>query len=259
MSYVLRNSFPTGYVPLSPRPWKPGSAIPTPDLRVLLKFLPGARGIGGHTTRAYMGYAKALGRPIEYFTFVRDPVKRYRSHFLYQNEVMGRDWTFDAFLDEPRFANLMTRQLAGKADLDAARRLLSSDFSFVGLTSRFAESLLLLRHTVGGLSALDPRFVPKNAVPKRPLGVGESEATERIRERNSIDIQLYEFILNELYPRYVASYGASLAADVRRLETDNETYSFSRRRIKLWRAWRGLVVRPAEIFVEKTSTQPVGY
>jgi hypothetical protein len=64
-----------------------GNELSFEEVLMLFRLLPHTRGFGGHTTRSYLGYERAAGRPIRYVTFVRDPVKRYLSHFNHQRSV----------------------------------------------------------------------------------------------------------------------------------------------------------------------------
>ena len=103
LHYVLRNNDPLRYLTLTP--WfyeanEPGNWLTADELQWLRRLLPHTRGIGGHPPRSFLDYEAAVGEPLQYFTFLRDPVKRWTSHYNYQREVMGVPWTAEAFLDD---------------------------------------------------------------------------------------------------------------------------------------------------------------
>ena len=90
---------------------------------MLRRWLPFIGGIGGHTTRSWLDYEGAVGRDVFRFTFMRDPIARYMSHFNYQRIRMGLDWRIEEFLAESRFDNYHTRRYAGRASLERAKRM----------------------------------------------------------------------------------------------------------------------------------------
>ena len=80
---------------------------------------PGVRAAGGHPLRCFGDYAAHGLNPL-FFTFLRDPVARYLSHYFYQREVMGIGWSFEDFLVDPYFSNFMCKKIAGVGDGRAA-------------------------------------------------------------------------------------------------------------------------------------------
>ena len=252
LDHIVRSNY-LSYLTLTPSLWtnEPAAAFTSAELNALMRWLPFTKGFGGHTTRAYLGYEEATRRRVDYFTFLRDPIDRFESHYLYQVERMGIPWSLDAFLDEPRLANFMTTRIAGAADVGRAKELLEERFAFVGLTERFDESLLLLRSTLG-LEALDIRYERQRSVQgAQRTGTGlelrdDPSMRERIASRNELDVQLYAFARDVLYPRYVNRYGPGLAGDLARFREQNRGFHFNRRRRATWGLYRKLVYQPLE-------------
>ncbi len=255
---LLRNNFPFSYVTVTP--WylwsnEAGAELTAEEVRGLARALPNLRGFGGHTTRSYCGYADALGRPVRYFTFLREPIARYVSHYRHQVHAMKKGWTLDTFLNERRFDDYMTVRLAGRPDVEQAKRQLRKAFCCVGLMERFDESLLLLRGALG-YPKMDLRYQRENES-RAPGGASESledaSVQERLRRANRLDLELYRFARDELYPAQVAAYGAGLSADLSALQAANRGYRFPAWRRAAWTAYRRLVTRPIESWLHRRA------
>ena len=108
------------------------------NLENLLKKYPECSGIGGHTTRSFLGYADILQYPIFYLTFLRDPVHRYLSHFNYQKNVMKINWKFEDFLATKYFNNFQCKRLVNRENPQEAFQELKK-YAFVGLTDHYNE------------------------------------------------------------------------------------------------------------------------
>lgn len=220
------------------------------EAKHLFKWVPRPPAFGGHTSRSYLGYEDELGVPVEYITFIRNPISRYLSHFYYQNHVMNRNWTMEEFLNEPRFSNYMTKRIAGCFDVEKAKDELANRFAFVGITERFDESLLLMKKELG-LAAFKPYYAIKNAVPSTVKNDEINRYNDRIIENNNLDIELYRFVEEELFPSYISHYGDSLVNDLENLSQVNKSYKFSLY-MKITRAlYRLVYYRNVEYLVKK--------
>ncbi len=250
LHHILRNNFPS-FLTLPPSLWtnEPDATFTSEELHTFLRLLPFTRGIGGHTTRVSAGYETAASAPIAYFTYLRPPLERYVSHFRYQVARMDIPWSFEAFLAEPRFANFMTTRIAGRPDIELAKRLLRERFAFVGLTDRFDESLLLMRRALG-LADFDIRYERQNAAPASGPAASGAEPLDdpailsQVKEQNKLDLALYEFARTTLYPEYIRQYGSALSGDLERFRAENRGFRFSRRKQYVWSAYRKLVYEP---------------
>ena len=261
LHYIIRNNF-LSFLTLTPSLWSndPTTIFTAKELRALLRWLPYTKGFGGHNTRAYVQYESVTDRPIRYFTFLRNPIARYLSHFSYQVDRMNRPWSLDSFLSEPRFANYMTTRIAGGPDVTRAKELLREQFVFVGLTERFDESLVLLRHALD-LHHFDIRYEHKNAgrgrlhSPSNDL-LNDPDTLTRVRSQNLLDLELYDFARNELYPEYVNRYGSELSGDVDRFREENDGFRFHRRRRYAWGIYRKFLYQPLETAIRHRHRQP---
>jgi hypothetical protein len=147
-------------------------------------------------------------------TILRDPIQRYISQYLYNYEVMGERFDVVHFIrNRPDKPNRQVRMLAGTDDLRSAIRQVRRMAS-VGLTERLNESLLLMRERLG-LNGLDlhanrPRNVgnERHAMLDHAAVRAEFERhREEVVECNRLDLQLYEFVREEIWPSQIAEYG----------------------------------------------------
>jgi hypothetical protein len=145
-----------------------------------------------------------------YITFLREPVARVFSH--YQDDVLrgGKAMTFEEMLvTDDVLSNTHVKRLAGKADLDRAKFALEK-FHFVGLTEKFDLCL----HMLQKINPVKLNYNYKRKVTARDNSIKKSlEADSRIvdmaREKNKLDLALYEFAVNEIFPKLCAQIGFS--------------------------------------------------
>ncbi len=202
------------------------------DLRRVRRLYRNLRGIAGHNVKPFADLPAECPE-IRFFTVLRDPVARFRSHFLNRSGRYTREdferWTGSAWVQ-----NWQARMIAGEACADKAIALLESRFGFVGLTERFDESLLLM-----GQWLREPRFRaeyrPLNQLSqkRRPRDIARQQtdtsylqtddALALMRAANAEDQKVYDYVTSTMYPRQVAGYQGELAADVRRLQQRRET------------------------------------
>jgi hypothetical protein len=174
------------------------------------------------------GLHKLLSGPVEYITFLRDPVQRVISHyrmlrrheiippdqFLNPSRLSGSYWGHPDFYRS--FDNAQTRALSGadpdlplgcctEEHLRQAEVNIESSFKLVGLTEQFDLSLLLLHHLCGwGIRF----YVPRNVAPPS-TGKISPRVLEAIREWNHLDYRLYRFA-EERFQRQVERLGYGL-------------------------------------------------
>lgn len=196
------------------------STLGRSDLRAVLGHFP--FGVHSHVVH-----------PWTYVTILRDPLERVWS--LY-NHVCGDAPAVDVveFMSNPKYIevdNDQTRRISGlepplgqctRATLEQAMENLRRHFSVVGVTERFDETLLLLRRTFGWGD--DVSYYPKNQNPRKaPTATLPPEAVDAIRERNALDIALYDFA-NELLDEAIVTQGDTFRDELASFKVGKEAW-----------------------------------
>ena len=150
---------------------------------------------------------------VEVFVMFREPVAHYISSF-YQSKKFGKTlektaaWqqfcpdTLDEYLESPRNSNLQIKFLLGvepgddraltDADLEHAKRLISTVGIKVGILERYSESLHLFENVTSAKIPLGIVVVRnKNRVPRADRRIDDA-TRQRIRDVNALDQQLYD-------------------------------------------------------------------
>jgi hypothetical protein len=206
--------------------------ISADDLRRVQWIYPDLRGIAGHNVKPYIDLHEA--RPdLRFFTFLREPVARYLSHYKNRARAYTRE-DFDRWADAGWTSDWQTRMIAGEPCLQRAIDLLGERVGFVGFTETFDESMLQLQQWLGE-PAFRPEYRPANRLEGKnrardaarhqtDLSYLESpHVLARLQECNALDLQLYEFARREFQPRQRAAYAGDLQADIAALRERNRT------------------------------------
>jgi len=235
---VLRRSFGAGHCEIrTPYARRTGDrndrsvSVTGDELRRVQRIYRHLRGIAGHNVKPYSDLATACPQ-IRYFTFLRNPVDRYLSH--YKNKAQAYDRAdFDRWAEQESMRDFQTRTLAGEANLHKAIDLIAQRVGFVGLTEAVDESLLMLGQWLGDPD-FRPEYRPVNrlADKERARDVARAQADlsyldapevrDRLMELNALDQQLYDFAVREHFARHRQAYTGDLAADVAALRQRNQ-------------------------------------
>lgn len=164
------------------------------------------------------GIHEHIPRNFIYFTVLREPVDRIISlyyyilrqplHYLHQR-MTNEGWSLEEFVERnatPETMNFQVGTLAGmnrwqpfeaidEATLECAKRNLRDVVAAFGLTERFNETLVLFnRQLRWGYTTDFFSYTNKNVTENRPA---REQIPERIlnliREKNTYDIQLYDY------------------------------------------------------------------
>jgi hypothetical protein len=238
LNTILRRSFGTRHcdirLPLAKRKSDDRdhkACVDADDLRRVKLLYRNLRGIAGHNVKPYVDLHVECPE-IQFFTVLREPRRRFLSHFLNRGEGNLRE-DFERWLAADWVQNWQTKMIAGEPSAQKAIDLLCTRFGFVGLTERFDESLVLL----GGWLQ-EPGYCPEYrrvnrlSDKRRPRDVARKhtdmsylesdEMRARIREANAEDYKVYEFVSSTLYPRQQAAYRGNLASEVEQLQQKNQ-------------------------------------
>lgn len=187
------------------------------DLNFARKVFPKLRSVAGHNLIDPLQLSVA--DPF-HMTFLREPVARVLSH--YQDGVLrGNDRrTFEVALRErDNLKDLQVKLMAGERNLDKAKRYLEK-CRFIGLMEKFDLSLHMLERLCP--YKLNLRYKRKvvardNTVKKNIQS--DARLMELAREYNQLDLELYAFAINEVFPKLCAQAGLNPAQKVTSFET----------------------------------------
>jgi hypothetical protein len=151
---------------------------------------------------------------------MRDPLKHRASMFQHGVQVhKDGNLRLEDWLAEEQSSNRQTKMIAGNDDVNSAIRIIRTKLVYIGLTDKFDESLVLLKSLFApDLNILyrSMRVAIDNSVSRRVI---TSEKSRQMLIRgNKADIELYNYVKNELYPQYRKEYGPQLGESVRQFQ-----------------------------------------
>jgi hypothetical protein len=241
---LLRSSF--GIRHCDVQPWRGENGVDpflARDLALVRKVYPRLDSIAGHSIMLYVDLSGACS-DIQYFTFVRDPLAQFASHYQYKLQCEESNLQFDDWLKREQYHDHQTKMFAGSANVDDAIRLIREKRAFVGLTKRFDESLLLFKALLA--NDLDITYKRQNVARDNTIAKGllaDKKTRQTIAQVCQADMVLYEYVANELYPSFQREYGASLEQDL--ADYQQRRSQVNRLNIFQSRLYRNLVYKPA--------------
>jgi len=161
--------------------------------------------VAGHL---YFGVHELFDSPCKYLAFVRDPVERIISTYYFTRRTkdhprheQARNCSLLEFVGDKNDLEMSDYQVrllggnpvepVGPEELERAKANIEKHFLCVGLTERFDASLLLMAKLLGFSHIFYRRWnVSHNKKRVRPADL--DRARQVIRERNQLDIGLYE-------------------------------------------------------------------
>jgi hypothetical protein len=193
------------------------------DLDFAKKVFPELKGVGGHNLVAPLKLAEP---DLFHMTFLREPLARVLSNYqektlhrqLRGQRVIGFE---EALQTDEELGNLQVKLMAGDSNLDEAIRYLEQ-CQFVGLTEKFDLSLHVLKKIYP--FPLDVRYKKireqsDNRIRKQLES--DPRAMELLREKNQLDMKLYEYAVQEIFPRICRQAGFKLDQSIAPLNTSN--------------------------------------
>ena len=185
----------------------------SPERKAEIAVVTGHMNFGAH---------RLLPRPACYLTFVRHPVDRIVSHYYHvlrnpqhylHEKVSGGKMDLAAYAASGlsiELENDQTRMIAGPGAyasdqemLNTAFHNIENHFSCVGITERFAESLVLMAHLHGWST---PYYRDANIGGNRPRSLELSpDAIAAIEHQNQCDLELYRFAERRLDEQLAAN------------------------------------------------------
>jgi hypothetical protein len=203
---LLRRSLGLRHADIAPRC---GRICDVRDLRIALRLYPRAISIAGHGLRPFVDYEE-FSEQLSWYTVLREPIARSISNYQHQVERMGRSESLETWLDRPENRNWHVRMLSGGQHLEVAKRTLERMRCF-GSVERLAEFLVLLRSSMGWPELKLDVSAQRNTARRGSVAAHIREHSEdhepSLRKANELDLELYRYAMDELYPRRIQEYG----------------------------------------------------
>jgi hypothetical protein len=249
--YILRAAF--GLKHMDVKTWnKNRDTFNADDLKKYLSINPYIISIAGHSVKPHSNLEKI--RPeIKYFTFVKNPIDRYISHYRYRVEKMGFKWSFTDYLKMDQFKNFQVKKIAGSESLDKAKEHLVK-FLFVGIVEQFDLSLILLQKkmlpflsALGIYSDFNVQYISRNVASKRQLANCKADYkkySDRIIENNEIDIMLYRWVSDILLEREKLRFSGDLEAEMKSFIKKKQSPDIRLKNLMLNKFLRNMLFRP---------------
>jgi len=196
-------------------------------MKKILTINPFVKSISGHSIRPFSNIPE-LYPDVRYITLLRDPVKRTISHFQYNVEKHGINLSLDEYLSHDASFNRQTRIMAGTADLSSAKEIIRKKIFLVGVVEQFDEFLVLLKKKLMPFN-LRINYKLQN-VSNKSSEIREnieqkiSQYYEKIVERNELDIELYNYVKNDILPELKKGYGSKFESEVARLKRQKKKF-----------------------------------
>jgi len=169
--------------------------------------------ISGHPMRPYINFGKDAEQEMLWFTFFREPKKRYVSHYLHDFKWTNnfssarykhmKEKSIVEWEELEGFSNYQTKFIAGEDNVNKAIEILETKFSWLGLTEEYETSMLSFKicFDIHDLY-IDTKATNTNLADKETKKEVHETYSEFIAEMNHNDIRLYEYVKNQIWPKY---------------------------------------------------------
>lgn len=182
------------------------------------KVFPGLRSVAGHNLIA----PTRLPFPDPFFvTILREPIARVISHYLQISRRIAPGIEFEkAMREREELENLQVKLMAGERNLDKAKFFLEKQCGFVGFTEKFDLSMKVFDRL--SPVKLDVRYQKRRITKdgsKKKLLQTDARMQDMVRESNRLDLELYSFAMNEVFPKLCERAGLHVTETVPPLNT----------------------------------------
>ena len=218
--HILRRNYFMRYVDVRPLSIESKGIFTAKDMKKTLIINPFISCIAGHSVKPYSDLTNKFPN-IGYITLMRDPVKRYISHYQYWIEKKGEKLNFDEFLGIDDLSNFQVKKIAGSEDLSLAKEILTNKVFLVGFVEQFDEFLVLLKRKLYPFNFI-PFYRVRNVKINKSMGQNILvKYREQIIEKNRLDIHLYNYATEEIIPKLKEWYGSHFNQDVNAFKNRN--------------------------------------
>lgn len=202
LNYILQKNFGNRLNSVIPRK---GVNYSYEDLKKDNLIYSNVKCISGHGVKPFINYGE-FNNQLKWFTFLRDPIKRFVSQYIHQQTSNLKQYhmPIEEWADRYARSNWQVKWIAGEEDLEAAKQIIKEKFVFIGLTEKFDESLLKMQNVFGNrfdINYKNQKMLSRdNSLKNELLNNQYMELVSFFKLQNELDLKLYDFVLNEIYP-----------------------------------------------------------
>ncbi len=212
--------------------------------------------IAGHNLKPFVDF-KEFNDKMEWFTFLRDPVKTFIS--LYVHQFTGRDAKykieFSDWMTKFNRKNRIVNWIAGENNLEKAKELIEKKFKLIGITEKFDESLIILKEKfkLKSISYVS-RMKTRDPLLKSQIINNFTGYEDQIMLNNSLDFELYNYVLNKIFPAQIENIGYSKFSrllEMNQNTSDNKDINAGKINQITYKVKRNLIYKPFVFFTSK--------
>ena len=233
LTHILRLNFFLTHVDVSVLQKDSRGIFQSADMKKIMIINPFVRCIAGHDIKPFSNLTDIFPG-IRYITLLRDPIKRTLSQYQYNVEKLGSNLSFDEHLRMPGETNTQTRWIAGSEDIDLAKKNIIKRFFLVGIVEEFDEFLILLKKKLEPIKfrpGYKPQNVSKNNSPIRAdINRHFDKYREKIIKNNLLDIELYNYVKDEILAKEKKAYGSTFEHDLAQFKKLEKRYASNLKR-----------------------------
>lgn len=170
--------------------------------------------ITGHPLRPHIDF-EVPDAELLWFTFLRHPENRYVSHYLHDYE-WSENFSYKRYhrMEDKsilewekieKYSNYQTKFIAGELNLHKAIEILETKMAWVGNSDAYDDSILSFKgfFKLDNLNTSNKKTNTSLAKQEMKKKVSE-KYSEFIVEHNEVDRQLYEYFLENIWPKFAA-------------------------------------------------------
>jgi len=243
---ILINEYGAKLISIIPRNYK---TYTYPDLKEDFHVYKNPSCITGHYLRPFVDF-KEYNEKLEWFTFLRDPVKTFISLYIHQFTGKHAKYKieFSEWMTTFNRKNRIVNWIAGENNLEKAKEIIEGKFKFIGITEKFDESLVLLKEKFN-LRSIDysVKMKSRDSHLKNQILNNLARFEDQIMLNNNLDTELYQYALNKIFPLQIEEMGydkfSKSFQEIKQKQIGNHTRNVKINKIT-YKLKRNLVYKP---------------
>jgi len=219
LNLILRSYFGSQLLAARVRSGAEGGSYQPVDLISDQRVYRNLRCISGHGVKPWVDFG-SLESFMRWFTFVREPHKRFVSLYVHQQTNNVKEKKMDLLDWARQFdrSDGMVKMIAGEKNVEKAIDIIEAKMSFVGVAEYYDQSIQMLVNTLGLKGAFTSRSAQlmksRDGDLARVIFESEDKYQDCIESNNRLDTVLYNHVKEVVWPRQLKETSASLNVEL---------------------------------------------